>query len=167
MLRRVFLLLALGSGLLLAGLPPGRPLPDVPVLRPGAKPIDLKQYRGKPLVIAMLSTGCEECAQMVELLRVVQKDNPGLEVVGAVIEQNAAQNLPAFVQKHKGAFPIGYVELEDYRKLVPQAGDRKAGRERQDSDSSFCRHQAHDSRSIFGGRAHDGKARADREVHCA
>ena len=61
MLRRVVFLLAL-SVMAYAGLPPGRPLPDVPISGAGGKKLDLKTYRGKALVVALISTTCDHCA---------------------------------------------------------------------------------------------------------
>ncbi len=54
MLRHTLLVLGLAT-LAWAGLPPGRPLPDVPISQPGGKKLDLKQYRGKALVVALIS----------------------------------------------------------------------------------------------------------------
>src|SRR5215467_4072522 len=76
------------------------PLADVPVLeapegpqvengkivmpKPTGKTIDLKKYRGKPLIVAMISIGCGHCVTSIQYLMQLKdtyKDQ-GLQVVG-------------------------------------------------------------------------------------
>src|SRR5260221_11821616 len=91
MLRRVVFLLAL-TVVVYAGLPPGRLLPDVPVSQMGGKKLDLKQYRGKALVLAIISTTCKDCGEVVDLLKLIQTEQAphGLQEVGAAGYPNAA-----------------------------------------------------------------------------
>ena len=73
MLRRVAFLLAL-TVVAWAGLPPGRPLPDVPISQLSGKSLDLKQYRGKALVLAVIATTCTDCGAVVDLLKQIQDE---------------------------------------------------------------------------------------------
>jgi hypothetical protein len=111
MLRRVVLLLVLTAAAY-AGLPPGRLLPDVPVSLAGGKKLDLKQYRGKALVLAIISTSCKDCGEVVDLLKQLQiEQGPhGLQVVVAAGDANAVAVIGRFAAEHKPNFPLGYLD---------------------------------------------------------
>jgi AhpC/TSA family len=117
-MSRIILFLTLCASLLVAGLPPGKPLNDVPVLRARDKTIDLKQYRGQPLVIAIVSTMCQECKDIITLLKKLRAENPKLQVVGVVAEEAAQYTSFVFAGEQDAGFPIGYVSLEGYQKLA-------------------------------------------------
>lgn len=119
MLRRTVLLLSFAA-LTFAGLPPGRPLPDVPISQPGGKKLDLKQYRGKALVLGIISTTCKDCAETVDLLKKIQEENGprGLQVVIAAGDDNAASALGLFAAAHKPNFPLGYLDRAGIIKIV-------------------------------------------------
>ena len=118
MLRRVLLFLSLAV-LAYAGLPPGRNLPDVPISQVGGKKLDLKQYRGKALVLAIVSTTCKDCGEVVDLLKQVQTEQgpQGLQVVVAAGDPNAAAVLGPFIAVHKPNFPLGYLDRPGILKL--------------------------------------------------
>src|SRR5215467_11078354 len=82
------------------------PLPDVPINeagegpqvvggriimpKPSGKQIDLKKYRGKPLIVAMISMSCGHCVTAIQYLIQIQdkyKDK-GLQVVGVAGDQH-------------------------------------------------------------------------------
>jgi hypothetical protein len=111
MLRRVVFLLAL-TVTVYAGLPPGRNLPDVPVSQLGGKKLDLKQYRGKALVLAIISTTCKDCGEVVDLLKQIQTEQGphGLQVVVAAGDPHAENVLAPFIAVHKPNFPLGYLD---------------------------------------------------------
>jgi len=119
MLRCIAFLLALTAAAF-AGLPPGRTLADVPVSLPGGKKLDLKQYRGKALVLVLISTTCVHCGEVVDLLRQIQKDEGprGLQVVAAAGDPNAAVAIGPFAAAHKLNFPLGYVDRPAIVKLA-------------------------------------------------
>jgi len=119
MLRRVLLLSSL-TVLAYAGLPPGRNLPDVPISQPGGKKLDLKQYRGKALVLAIISTTCKDCGEVVDLLKRIQTEQgpQGLQVVVAAGDPNAAAVLGPFIAVHKPNFPLGYLDRPAIMKLA-------------------------------------------------
>ena len=118
MLRRVLFLFSL-TILVYAGLPPGRNLPDVPVSQPGGKKLDLKQYRGKALVLAIISTTCQDCGEVVDLLKQIQQaEGPhGLQVVVAAGDPHAENVIGAFIATHKPNFPLGYLDRPAIMKI--------------------------------------------------
>jgi hypothetical protein len=119
MLHRVVLLFALTVGVY-AGLPPGRNLPDVPISQVGGKKLDLKQYRGKAVVLAIISTTCQDCGQVVDLLKLIQTEQGphGLQVVVAAGDPNAAIALGPFAASHQPNFPLGYLDRPAIMKLA-------------------------------------------------
>ena len=119
MLRRVVFLLGF-TLLAYAGLPPGRPLPDVPISLENGKKLDLKQYRGKALVLALISTTCEDCGEVVDLLKKLQQEQAahGLQVVVAAGDDNGAAAIGPFAATHKPNFPLGFVDRTALRKLA-------------------------------------------------
>jgi hypothetical protein len=120
MLRRTALFLSL-TVLAYAALPPGGyPLPDVPISQLIGAKIDLKKYRGKALVVALISTTCEDCGLTVDLLNTLQEENRsrGLQVVVAAGDENAAANLFSFEKQHRPKFPLGYLDQSSFIKLA-------------------------------------------------
>lgn len=119
MLRAIFLTLILVTTTF-AGLPPGRPLPDVPVPQTGGQKLDLKQYRGKALVLALISTDCEHCDHAVDFLKIMQSEfaPQGLQVAAAAGGPEAAKSLPAFEKLHKPNFPLGYLDRASFLKMA-------------------------------------------------
>jgi hypothetical protein len=119
MLRRVVFLFAMTVAAY-AGLPPGRLLPDVPVSQVGGKKLDLKQYRGKALVLAIISTTCQDCGEVVDLLKGIQTEQGahGLQVVVAAGDPNAAVAIGPFTAEHKPNFPFGYLDRAAIVKLA-------------------------------------------------
>jgi len=103
-----------------AGLPPGRPLADVPISQTGGKKLDLKQYRGKALVLAFISTTCKDCSEVVDLLKQIQQERGanGLQVVVAAGDDKGAEAIVPFAAAHKPNFPLGYVDRPTLRKLA-------------------------------------------------
>ena len=119
MLRRTALLLCLAA-VSHAALPPGYPLPEVLIPRKVGKKIDLKQYRGKALLLALISTECQDCALTIDLLNKLQEENgpKGLQVVVAAGDENAAANLFAYEKLHRPNYPLGYLDKDSFIKLA-------------------------------------------------
>ena len=111
--------MALAGGLY-AGLPPGRPLPDVPISQAGGKKLDLKQYRGKALVLTLISTTCVHCGEVIDLLnKIQQEEGPrGLQVVVAAGDDKASALIGAYAAAHKPNYPFGYVDRPGLIKLA-------------------------------------------------
>src|SRR5450755_4775141 len=113
MLRRVVFLLLSLMGLTVmayAGLPPGRPLPDVPILAPSGKKLDLKKYRGTALVVTLIATSCDHCADVLEVLKKLQVEEGarGLRIVAAAGDENAALLVGPYATQHRLNFPFGF-----------------------------------------------------------
>src|SRR4051812_37233988 len=68
-----------------------RPLADVTVPTSDGKKIRLNQYRGKAMVIALISLTCEHCANSLKLLDQLQKEYAprGLQVFAIAGDDNA------------------------------------------------------------------------------
>ena len=126
MLRRVLLALSLAA-VTFAALPPGRPLPDVPVSMPGGKSLDLKQYRGKALIVAMISTTCEDCAHATDFLKIIQTEYApqGLQVIAIAGDPEGAEALKSFEAAHKPNYPLGFLARVPFLKLAGMAPDER------------------------------------------
>jgi len=119
MLRRAFLFLALIPAAH-AALPFGRPLPDVLVSLDGGKKLDFRQYRGKALVVAMISTTCSHCIEVVSILNHFQQQGAahGLQVVAVSGDEFGLGAVRPFVSRYRPDFPVGYVDKQDFIKLA-------------------------------------------------
>jgi hypothetical protein len=119
-LRTLVLCLCLGS-LAPAALPPGFPLADIPISAPPGKPkIDLKQYRGKAVILVMISLTCGHCVNAVQVLNDIQKEyGPrGLQVVGVAGGKTANTNVGGWSSHFAPDVPFGYLEKDDFLKLA-------------------------------------------------
>jgi thiol-disulfide isomerase/thioredoxin len=96
-----------------------RPLADVAIPVSAGKPINLKAYRGKVLLVAMISTDCAPCIKSVEILNRVQKDfgDKGFQVVAALGDTNAQYLLEPFVQRYRPIFPLGFLTTDQMIRL--------------------------------------------------
>jgi hypothetical protein len=97
----------------------GRMLPDVPI-QMGAATLDLKQYRGKSLVIGLISTTCLHCADAMKALKEVQtKFSPaGLQVVVAAGDPGAVSIASQYAAQMRANFPVGSLEQAAFIKLA-------------------------------------------------
>jgi thiol-disulfide isomerase/thioredoxin len=104
-----------------------RPLADILIPTPDAKKINLKQYRGKVLLVILFSTSCGDCIKAIELMNGIQKDfGPrGLQVVGAAIENDASYNVGGFVARYRPVFPVGYMDRENAIKFLDISKDTR------------------------------------------
>ena len=93
MLCRVVFFLGL-TVMAYAGLPPGRPLPEVPISGAGGRKLDLKTYRGKALVVALVAISCKHCATVLDVLKKLQVEQGarGLRIVAAAGDENARES---------------------------------------------------------------------------
>ena len=89
------------------------------------KKIDLKQYRGKAVVVIMISTTCMHCITAVQYLTAMQTQfgAQGLQVVGLAGDNNASDAVPAFVEQYHPNFPFGYLPKDDFLKLAGLPSD--------------------------------------------
>jgi peroxiredoxin len=119
MLKRIFALLLLAASLAFAVRTP-RPLADVPIPTPNGKTIDLKQYRGKVVLIALISTSCSDCIASIDLLNKLQAQfGPrGFSVIGVATGLDVEKNIKGFVDRYRPGFPVGYITEQPFRKLA-------------------------------------------------
>lgn len=94
---------------------------------PGGKPIPIKSYRGKTLVIAILSTECQECAESVGVLNRVQNDYKakGVQVLAAAVNEGAISLIGSFIARYRPSFPIGVLGQDATRRLADFGTDER------------------------------------------
>ena len=124
MLRQFLVLVCLGA-MLFAKTP--RPLPNVPIHNPDFSIIDLKKYKGHPMVLVIFGTNCDDCVAVVHLMDKIQKDYgpQGLQVIGAAGDDKAKFMVGAFIARYRPSFPIGFISKEEIIKLADLAKDSR------------------------------------------
>ena len=88
-----------------------RPLADVIVPAADGKKVRLTQYRGKVMVVALVSTACAHCISSLQTLSALQKEyGPrGFQAVGVAANDGAQESLAGFIRLQI-AFPVGYLD---------------------------------------------------------
>jgi glutathione peroxidase-family protein len=88
-----------------------RPLADVTVPTSNGKKIRLNQYRGKVMVVALISTTCNHCATSLLMLSTLQKEyGPrGFQALAIAANDDAAKSL-GNVEGLQLGFPVGYLD---------------------------------------------------------
>ena len=121
-----------------------RKAPEIAVVEPGpdGKPVkttQLSSYKGKVVVLALVSTICPHCQKECEMLTKVYTDMKpkGVQMLAIAFNDNAKMLVPQFVREHGVLFPVGSAPLENVtgflgfsvmdRYVVPQVAiiDRK------------------------------------------
>jgi hypothetical protein len=110
--KSIAIMVAFTASFLLAATP--RPLADLAIPVPAGKPINLKAYRGKVLLLAMISTDCKPCIASIEILNRAQKDfgAQGFQVIAAAGDSNAQYLIEPFIQRYRPTFPMGYLTTD-------------------------------------------------------
>ena len=108
-------MLALSAVVMMAGaveLP--RKSPPLEIAQVSGKPLNVAGYKGKPLLLAFILTTCPHCQHTTVLLESFQREYAprGLQIVEAAIDQNAASQVPGFLQRFSPDFPVGYVSYD-------------------------------------------------------
>jgi thiol-disulfide isomerase/thioredoxin len=107
MLKAAFVSLCLLMSVQGASTP--RPLADVTIPIPNGKPIRLSQYRGKVMVIAMISITCDHCAASLKLLDQLQKEyGPRFQALAIAADTNAEKMLTV-IHLEQG-YPVGSLD---------------------------------------------------------
>src|SRR5947208_612966 len=88
-----------------------RPLEDVSVPVAGGKKIRLTQYRGKVMVVALISTTCEPCINSAKMLGQLQKEYgpKGFQAFAITADDHGELVIGAITRLGLG-FPIGYLD---------------------------------------------------------
>jgi peroxiredoxin len=128
MLQRTPILALLLAGLAAASFArTPRLIADMTIPAPGGKQIDLKQYRGKVVLLALITTTCTECIQSVEIFNRLQKDfgAQGFQMVAAAVNLSAKEDAGPFAQRYKANFPLGYLDKLGTMKIADIGGDQR------------------------------------------
>jgi thiol-disulfide isomerase/thioredoxin len=87
-----------------------RKSPELAITLSGGKQVLVSQYQGKVVVVAFILTWCPHCQKTLGYL--IKDQNAygarGLQVLASAIENIAELNLPAFIEKFKPPFPVGF-----------------------------------------------------------
>ncbi|MBZ5674380.1 MAG: TlpA family protein disulfide reductase [Acidobacteriia bacterium] len=88
-----------------------RPLADVTVPMADGKKVRLTQYRGKAMVVALVSTTCDHCIASLQVLSKLQKEyGPrGFQAIGVAANDDAQASLAGFIRLQI-SFPVGYLD---------------------------------------------------------
>ena len=97
-----------------------RPLADISIDAPGARRVKMNQPKAKARVIAILSSECEDCAKMVSTMSKLERSYraKGVMFYGAIVDEQAAQELPKFIAKTNPSFPVGTMSQDNTRRLA-------------------------------------------------
>jgi len=95
-------------------------LADVLIQTTDKKKINLKQFRGKVVLLVLISTTCDDCIRTVDLLNRMQKDYgpQGFQVVAAGVNDNAPYEVAPFMQRYRPAYPMGYLDRDATIKIA-------------------------------------------------
>jgi peroxiredoxin len=76
----------------------------------GGKPVELSEYRGRPVVLAFILTTCSHCQFTTGILVKLQTEfvSKGLQVIECAVNDGAAAEVPNFVKRFQTNFPVGY-----------------------------------------------------------
>jgi thiol-disulfide isomerase/thioredoxin len=110
-MRTAILALLCGAAFLVSGADaPARPSPPFSILRVGAPPQQLSQYKGKVVLLAFISTVCPHCQQLTgELAPLAKEYGPrGVQFLEVAFNDGAEANLKDFVAKYQPGFPVGW-----------------------------------------------------------
>lgn len=89
---------------------PPRPSPPFQILRQGASPLTLAQYRGKVVVLALIHTTCSHCQQFTTTLNSLAPEYTakGVQFLECAFNDDAVITMPEFLQRFHPPFPVGY-----------------------------------------------------------
>jgi glutathione peroxidase-family protein len=89
-----------------------RPLADLSVPVADGKKIRLSQYRGKVMVVVLISTTCDHCITSMEMLGQLQKEyGPrGFQVFAIGADDLAAKMIGPLTRMRNFGFPLGYLD---------------------------------------------------------
>jgi thiol-disulfide isomerase/thioredoxin len=89
---------------------PPRPSPPLAIERLGAPTIQLSQYRGKVVALALIFTTCPHCQDLTRLLVSLSREYAlrGVQVVECAFNDDAKQTMAGFLQQFQPPFPVGW-----------------------------------------------------------
>lgn len=99
----------------------GKPSPPFTIQKIGSStPINLSQYHGKVVAMAIMLTTCPHCQHLTQVLTAIDKEYAakGVQIVGCAMNDDAPQLLPAFIQQFTPSFPVGYCNRDEVMKYL-------------------------------------------------
>jgi thiol-disulfide isomerase/thioredoxin len=87
-----------------------RPSPPLTIERLGAPSVELSQYRGKVVALAFIFTTCSHCQDLTKTLGPLSREYAlrGVQVLECAFNDDAKQNMAAFLQQFQAPFPVGW-----------------------------------------------------------
>ena len=100
----------------------GDPAPGFRLTDLGGRPVDLKDYRGKVVLIDFWATWCVTCIDELPALKALYEKYKGdnFELLAISVDVGGPGIVANFAAKHKLSYPIAFVDdkiREDYRVL--------------------------------------------------
>lgn len=101
------------SALIYAKIP--RPVANVIIQTPDRKNINLKNYRGKIVMLVLFLTDCDDCISTISLAGKLESTygSRGFQVIGAAVNENAGYLVTPFIQRYRPNFPIGFLNKKE------------------------------------------------------
>jgi thiol-disulfide isomerase/thioredoxin len=89
---------------------PARKPPAFSLLRPGAAPLPLSQYRGKVVALIFISTVCSHCQDFTKAINPIARKYAarGVQFVECAVNDAADVGLKQFITQFQPAFPVGW-----------------------------------------------------------
>lgn len=87
-----------------------RPSPPLTLLRVGAQPVKLAQYRGKVVALAFILTTCSHCQQLTTEFNLLAKEYSArpVQFLVCAFNEDAIMTMPEFLERYQPPFPVGY-----------------------------------------------------------
>ena len=94
--------------------PMPRKAPDITIVEPSGGKIPLSSYKGKVVVLALISTVCPHCQKECEMLTQLYSEMKpkGVQMAAIAFNDNAAALVPGFIRDHGVMFPVGAAPQE-------------------------------------------------------
>ena len=122
MLRRLVAILCL---CVIASAKVPRPLANVLIQTPDRKNINLRNYRGKVVMVVLFLTECDDCLNMVNFASKLESElgSKGFQVVGAAVDDNAPYLVGPYIQRYRPTFPVGFLKKDALVKILDLGPD--------------------------------------------
>jgi peroxiredoxin len=89
--------------------PMPRKAPEITIVETSGNKIPLSSYKGKVVVLALVSTVCPHCQKECEMLTQLYSEMKpkGVQMAAIAFNDNAAVLVPGFIRDHGIMFPVG------------------------------------------------------------
>jgi peroxiredoxin len=97
-----------------------RPMPDMAISAVDGTKIQLQKYKGKMILVALVSTQCGDCIETLNIMNRLQREfGPrGFQALSAAVNIDAPKETKSFVDRYRPAFPFGYLDQGGLVKLA-------------------------------------------------